>query len=80
MRHERSNPAFSETKVGQLGEQSTDNSLHELETVRNSVVPLGVPLDIYPLYAPDVEKMDIWTGPCSEGSPESTYIVHNRHD
>ncbi|KAJ6123230.1 hypothetical protein N7512_005695 [Penicillium capsulatum] len=30
---------------------------------QSSVVPLEMPLDISPLYAPDAEIMDLWTGP-----------------
>lgn len=28
----------------------------------SSVVPLEMPLDISPLYAPEAEMMDMWTG------------------
>lgn len=33
LRHGRTDPAVSESDLSQLGEQSTDHTLHELETV-----------------------------------------------
>jgi hypothetical protein len=35
---------------------------------QSSVVPLEMPLDISPLYAPDAEIMDLWTEPWLEAS------------
>ena len=38
LRHGWTDPAVSESDLGQLGEQSTDHTLHELETVQGNCV------------------------------------------
>ncbi|RJE26831.1 hypothetical protein PHISCL_00856 [Aspergillus sclerotialis] len=52
------------------GAEATTNQYNSILGGQSSVVPLDMPLDISPLYAPDAEMMELWTGPWMDLSSE----------